>query len=188
MGPSDEQLINRVKAGDQPAFGQLIDRYQAYVFSLCLRILVSREEAEEAAQDVFVKVYQRLRSFRHESKFSTWLYTMAYRTAIDHRRQIARHRESNNDMDVSMALIDKGVPAAAEQLIQHQEQQAQLKSLLARLPQQEALLIDLFYLQEQSVREIAKITKLSVSNVKTKLFRTREKLRNLMQQHSSTDV
>ena len=188
MGLSDEQLINRVKAGDQPAFGQLIDRYQAYVFSLCLKVLENREEAEEAAQDVFIKVFQRIRSFRHDSRFSTWLYTLAYRTAIDHRRQVARHRTSKNSVEVDIALIGKGVPAEVEKNLQQQEQQAQLKALLARLPQQEATIIDLFYLQEQSVKEIAKIMKLSVSNVKTKLFRTREKLRNLMQPHSSTDA
>lgn len=188
MGLSDEQLIDRVKTGNQPAFSQLIDRYQAFVFSLCLKVLENREEAEEAAQDVFVKVYQRVRSFRHDSRFSTWLYTLTYRTAIDHRRQTSRHREAKTGVEIDLALIDKGEPAAAERTLQQQEQQVQLKSMLARLPQQEATIIDLFYLQEQSVKEIAKIMKLSVSNVKTKLFRTREKLRKLMQQPSSTDA
>ena len=65
------------------AFQQLVERYQNYVFTIVLQIVRTREEAEEAAQDVFLKVYRQLAGFEQKSKFSTWLYTIAYRTAID---------------------------------------------------------------------------------------------------------
>jgi RNA polymerase sigma factor (sigma-70 family) len=84
---SDGQLIDAVIRGDQAAYRSLIDRYQKYVFTIAYNILKNREEAEEAAQDVFIKVYKTLRGFERKSKFSTWLYTIAYRTALDYQKK-----------------------------------------------------------------------------------------------------
>lgn len=187
MSLSDEQLIDRVKAGSNPAFGQLIDRYQGYVFSICIKVLANREEAEEAAQDVFLKLFRRIRSFRQDSRFSTWLYTLTYRTAIDHRRQGKKRREVQSELSIDTAGGHLAEPAQAELALEREEQTQQLKGLLAQLPKQDALLMDLFYLQEQTVKEIAVILDMSVSNVKTKLFRSREKLRKLKHRHLSAD-
>ena len=83
----DLKLIKLVLKGSNPAFKRLIDKYQDFVFSITLKVLKSREEAEEAAQDVFLKVYRTLGSYEQKSKFSTWLYTIAYRTALDRTRK-----------------------------------------------------------------------------------------------------
>jgi RNA polymerase sigma-70 factor (ECF subfamily) len=176
MYSTEEQLIRRSIQGDQAAFGKLIVRYQDFVFSLCLRVLQQREEAEEAAQDAFLKAYRKLASFRQQSRFSTWLYTLTYRTALDRARQKGIPVQGIDGEEQYIQL-----PAASCSLADHQlerrENQQILEQLLQQLPAQERTPLSLYYLQEQSVREIAKITGLTVSNVKTWLFRSRERLR-----------
>ena len=81
-GLGDNEIISRVLKGEQNAYAELVNRYQAYVFTLVLRMIKSREDAEEVAQDVFIKAYRSLADFRGESKFSTWLYTIANTTSL----------------------------------------------------------------------------------------------------------
>src|SRR5678809_257326 len=80
-GLGDNEIISRVLKGEQNAYAELVNRYKAYVFTLTLRMIKSREDAEEVAQDVFIKAYRSLADFRGESKFSTWLYTIANTTS-----------------------------------------------------------------------------------------------------------
>jgi RNA polymerase sigma factor (sigma-70 family) len=80
---TDQQLIEKTLRGDTSSFGKLVERYQDFVFTIAFRIMKVREEAEEVAQDSFIKAYESLNSFRGESKFSSWLYSIAYRKALD---------------------------------------------------------------------------------------------------------
>src|SRR5258708_4197098 len=86
-GPSDIEIISRVLKGEQQAYAELVKRYQNYVFTLTLRFIKSREDAEEVSQDIFVKAYRSLADFRGESKFSTWLYTIVNTTCITFLRK-----------------------------------------------------------------------------------------------------
>ncbi|HJS55905.1 MAG TPA: sigma-70 family RNA polymerase sigma factor, partial [Chitinophagaceae bacterium] len=86
-GLGDNEIISRVLQGEQNAYAELVNRYQNYVFTLILRMIKSREDAEEVAQDVFVKAYRSLADFRGESKFSTWLYTITNTTCITFLRK-----------------------------------------------------------------------------------------------------
>ena len=86
-GLGDNEVISKVLGGDYNAYADLVTRYQAYVFTLVLRMIKSREDAEEVAQDVFIKAYRSLADFRGESKFSTWLYTIANTTSITFLRK-----------------------------------------------------------------------------------------------------
>src|SRR5215207_8283023 len=86
-GLGDNEIISRVLQGEQSAYAELVNRYQSYVFTLILRMVKSREDAEEIAQDVFVKAYRSLADFRGESKFSTWLYTITNTTSITFLRK-----------------------------------------------------------------------------------------------------
>lgn len=179
MSISDEQLIKRTLSGSRAAFGQLITRYQGFVFSLCFKVLDQREEAEEAAQDVFLKLFDRLDSFREESRFKTWLYTLTYRTAIDYRRSRKPMTLPIEDHPLRTERTESRL-LTADFSTQQGELRKVLDQVIAKLPREEGLIIQLFYLQEQSVREIAEILEMSVTNVKTKLFRTREKMRKLL--------
>ncbi len=173
---SDSILVRRILTGDQEAFRELMEHYQNYVFTIAFNVLKNREEAEEAAQDVFLKVYRNLGSFKQESRFSTWLYTVAFRTAIDVSRRKQLPTDSIEDDDGHLQLADSGKDNPAEQ-VQQQDLKDRLATAIRLLPGKDAVIITLFYLQERSVAEIAEITGLTPANIKTKLHRIRERLR-----------
>ncbi|MDX2070742.1 MAG: sigma-70 family RNA polymerase sigma factor [Haliscomenobacter sp.] len=172
----DLLLVQRVLRGDQAAFRQLVEQYQNYVFTIAMRVLNSREEAEEVSQDVFLKVYKMLGSYRQESKFSSWLYAVTYRTAIDNARKKKLPLQNIDPGSTALQTPDVHSKNPAE-LTQDNDLRHQVQSVINRLKPGDANIITLYYLHEQSVQEIAEITGLSVTNVKTKLFRLREQLR-----------
>lgn len=171
---TDTYYIERIQAGDTASFAPLLDKYSHPIHSLIFRVVGSREDAEELAQDTFLKAFRSLSSFKGSSSFSTWLYRIAYNTAISHTRkkqyeflaieQATLENVSVEDMD-SLAIT-----ASPEERLN------QLESALAQLPPDERALILLFYQKEKTIEEIAAITGLTTSNVKTKLFRIRKKL------------
>ena len=175
----DEQaIVSRASRGDTNAFALLVEQYRDYVFTIAYRILQKREEAEEAAQDAFVKAWKMLGSFKGTSKFSTWLYSIASNTAIDHQRKKHLLTDSLDKEGSFFQPEDKGALNAQEHM-EERERVGTLDKALAQLPEQDSLLVTLFYMHEKSVDEIATITGLSVSNVKVKLFRARAKLRSV---------
>lgn len=172
----DLLLIQRVLRGEQQAFQQLVERYQDLVFTLVLRVLQSREEAEEVTQDVFLKVYNRLGQFEQRSRLSTWIYTIAYREALDQIRKKKRMLATLSPEDSTLPLVDN-TTASPMQSLQEQDMQALVSQALARLRPEDALVLHLFYLQDHSVQEVAGVTGMTTSNIKTKLHRLREQLR-----------
>jgi RNA polymerase sigma factor (sigma-70 family) len=172
----DILLVRRVLQGDRSAFRRLVESYQQYVFTIAFNVLKNREEAEEVAQDVFLKVYKMLGSYRQESKFSSWLYAVAYRSAIDASRRKKLLQQSLEKDGVEMSIPDLISKNSLENL-QDQELSSWVQGAVQTLKPQDATIVTLFYLNEKPVSEIAKITGLSITNVKTKLHRLREQLR-----------
>lgn len=172
----DLQLIQKVLRGEQVAFRQLVERYQDYVFTISMKVLNNREQAEEVSQDVFIKVYRMLGTFQQKSRFSTWLYTIAYRAALDEVRKKKRITESIESDDNYLQVADHNSLGSDAQL-QQEDLQIQLKKAIDVLKPLDATVITLFYLHERSVQEISSITGLSTSNIKTKLHRLREHLK-----------
>lgn len=172
----DVDLVQHILCGQQKAFQILVERYESYVFSIILQVVKQREETEEVVQDVFIKVYHQLGRFEQRSQFSTWLYTIAYRTALDHVRKnrISIHSLDEEKNVFQLADDEKYMPS-------HQVDQIDLanriNTMLNKLKPQDALLIRLYYLRERSITEISDITGMTPSNVKTKLFRLRRHLR-----------
>jgi len=172
----DLLLVHRVLRGEQLAFRNIVEKYQNYVFTIAMRVLNAREEAEEVAQDVFLKVHKMLGSYRQESKFSSWLYAIAYRTAIDNARKKKlplQSIEAGGTVFQTPDLLSK----TPVELTQDNDLRQQVQAVINRLKPSDASITTLYYLNEQSVQEIADITGLSVTNVKTKLHRLREQLR-----------
>ena len=149
----DHILIDKVLRGDQSAFHQLVLKYQNFVFTITHRVLSSREEAEEAAQDTFLKVYRTLGKFERKSKFSTWLYSVAYRTAIDTVRKKKLHVDSIDQEDSYLQISD--TQKTPDLLLQNQDLQVQLKAAIQRLKPVDASVITLFYLHEKNVNKKA---------------------------------
>ncbi len=183
----DITLVESCLNGSRTAFQQLVERYQDYVFTITMKVLRSREEAEEAAQDVFIKVYRTLGSFERKSKFSTWLYTVAYRTALDRARRKQLPISSIDDDDSFIQLPDTGGESPADELYQ-QDLSSQLKVAIGRLKPVDAALITLFYLHEKPVKEVADILGLSLSNAKTKLHRLREVLKEELSNQLEAEI
>ena len=174
---SDEVYIKRVLSGDSRAFSCLIDRHKAMVFTISLRITGQREEAEEVSQDVFLKMYQALHTFKGSSKFSTWLYSIAYNMAVSRVRKSRPDYIPLSDVEFKMSDGYDETMVFNDESDDHQRRVA-LSRALDHLKQDELLLINMYYTQEMSIEQISEITKLSSSNVKVKLFRIRQKLSN----------
>ncbi len=183
----DIRLVESCLKGSSSAFQQLVERYQDYVFTITMRVLRSREDAEEAAQDVFLKVYRTLSSFERKSKFSTWLYTVAYRTAVDRARRKQLPLSSIDDEESFIQIADEGGESPAGELY-HQDLSSQLKEAIGRLKPTDAALITLFYLHEKPVKEVADILGLTLTNAKTKLHRLREVLKEELSNQLEAEI
>ncbi len=178
---TDPYLIDQTLKGDTKAFGELVERYQAFVYTIVIRIVKVREEAEEVAQDTFIKAFQSLSSYRGESKFSSWLYSIAYRKALDALRK--NKKNSSLELIEEITEGDCSVIENALSYIEDQERSEVIKKCILELPEKEAAIITLFYFEEQSIKEIAKITQLTEDNIKVKLYRSRKKLFSLLKHY-----
>jgi RNA polymerase sigma-70 factor (ECF subfamily) len=170
----DNYYIERVLSGDASSYAALISKHKSLVFSIALKILNNREDAEEVAQDCFVKVYQSLGSFEKKSKFSTWLYRIAYNAAISRTRK-KKFDFIPMDNYIIHNYSEDDTPKMTIGLEEH-EQTKLIDAALQRLSDDENLLISLFYKGDNSIEDISQITGLTVSNVKVRLHRTRKKL------------
>ncbi len=177
---TDPYLIEQTLKGNSKAFGELVNKYQSFVFTIVIRIVKVREEAEEVAQDAFIKAYESLSSFRGESKFSSWLYSIAYRKALDAIRKSNKHH--NLELIEEITEDDSGVIENALSYIEDKERKDVIQKCIMELPEKEAAIITFFYFEELSIKEISKITMLSEDNVKVKLYRSRKKLFSLLKQ------
>jgi RNA polymerase sigma-70 factor (ECF subfamily) len=172
---NDTALIERALGGDAGAFGVLVERYSGRVFSLVRRICPGREDAEEVVQDTFLKVYRQLTRFRRESSFSSWLYRIAWNTALSRLRKNRAAGHFTAWEDGRFRLDDEAEPPW-EDADTREEQLERLEAALDRLPPEDRFLLLLFYREDKPVREIAHITGMSEGQVKTRLHRIRKRL------------
>jgi RNA polymerase sigma factor (sigma-70 family) len=166
--------VQRVLAGNTAAFAVLVEKHSDMAFTIANKIVRSREDAEEIAQDAFVKAFQSLRSFKGDSKFSTWLYRIVYNAAISHTR---RKKQDFTQLD-ERVVSDTTEDEIFENLdtLDGELQSKLVTEAINNLPADESAIVTLFYLEENTIEDISQITGLSVSNVKVKLFRIRKKL------------
>lgn len=177
---TDQYLIKSTLDGDSRAFARLVEKHQSYVFTLVVRMIKTKEEAEEVAQDVFIKAYRSLKDFKGDSKFTTWLYRIAYRTALDHIRK-NKKRQKTNELLEEITESDIHLSENPFENIQLKERNEYIKKCINQLSESDAAIITLFYFEELSIKEIGKVTHLSEDNVKVKLHRSRKKLYELLQ-------
>jgi len=186
-GLGDNEIISRVLKGEQNAYAELVNRYQAYVFTLVLRMIKSREDAEEVAQDVFVKAYRSLADFRGESKFSTWLYTIANTTSITflRKKKLEVHSLDNEKVFEVADSKDSGFRA---NLVEQKSRVNMVNVAIAMLSPDDAEIITLFYKAEQNLEEISRILRLETNTVKVRLHRARTRLKEKMEKNFSEEV
>ncbi len=177
--PTDRELVTRTRGGDTEAYGEIVERYQGSVFNVCLRMLGDRYEAEDLAQDSFIRAYQRLESYDVERPFGPWIRTVATNLCLNHlnrRRGIQLPLDDERDQPVS------GQPGP-ERRLEMQELAQRMRRAIGEMPPHYRAVIELRHYQELSYAEISKALDLPLSDVKSHLYRARRKLATLLQSH-----
>jgi len=170
-----KSLIRKIIVeNDMTAFASLVDAYKNLVFNLCLKMTRSRENAEEIAQDVFLKVFQGIRTFKGNSKFSTWLYQITYFTTLNYLR---KHRMETREINERDAIDSYEQPVSN---LFAEDQKKYILEAFDHLNPEERALVNFYYLADHTMEEIAVITKQSTGNVKVKIHRTRKKMQTFL--------
>lgn len=178
MHPDDLDLIQEYrKTKSSTACFTFVSRHQRSVFGMCYKVLKNREEAEEAAQDAFIKFFDALDKLREPEKFKSWLLSIAYRTAIDTYR---RRRPFAADIE---DVPDHQTPEGEDphQLLHSSQKRQLLENIFNEMSPLDASILNLFYIEDQPVKLIAEILNQTESNVKIRLMRTREVLKQKLE-------
>ena len=178
MEKDESYIITRILAGKTEEYAYFLDTYGQPVCSLVVRMVNSEEDAEELTQDTFMKAFEHLSSFNGKSSFSTWIYRIAYNTALSFLRKKNVEQtviDDNQWNRISDTQIDDALNNESEEQIE------KLQQALTKLTAEERALVTLFYEEEHSIQELAQILNLNEGNIKVKLHRLRKKLYVLMQ-------
>jgi RNA polymerase sigma-70 factor (ECF subfamily) len=186
-GLTDTEIIARVLKGEQQLYSLIVERYQNYVFTLVLRMIESREDAEEVSQDIFVKAYRSLADFRGDSKFSTWLYTIVRTSSITFLRKKKLDTQSL-DNEKTFIQVENQESAFKANIIEQKSRHAMVNEAIQMLSPDDAQVITLFYKGEQSLEEMGKILGQDPNTVKVKLYRARQRLKEKMEKYFSHEV
>ena len=184
---TDNEIISRVLQGEQQLYAELVNRYQNFVFTVTLRYTQQREDAEEVAQDIFIKAYRSLKDFRGDSKFSTWLYTVVTTSCITFLRKKKLDTSSLDNERVFEAADSQDSGMRANQ-IEQKSKFAMVNEAIRLLSPDDATIITLFYKGEQSLEEIGQAMQLEPNTVKVRLHRARQRLKEKMEKHFAHEV
>ncbi|WP_408031281.1 RNA polymerase sigma factor [Tenacibaculum xiamenense] len=183
---NDQTYIDKTLNGDVNAFSYLIEKYKVMVFSLAMKMLKNKEEAEEIAQDTFIKAYKGLKKFNGESKFSTWLYKIAYRNCLDSLKKITRNYNTEAIDETNSNKIKETTDILES--IERKERAKVMKACMEKLPEEERSILWSFYFEELSLNEITEVTGLSIANVKVKLHRGRKRLLSIVKRNVEPEL
>lgn len=180
----DEIYLKQILDGDSRAYAFLVEKYQAMVFTLCIRMLQDYDNAQDAAQEAFIKCFQSLKSFKGDSKFSTWLYKITYYHCID----MLKRNKKNVTFQIDDTILE-GEFAPSDGFLQqldNEETKLVLNNAINQLSPEEQVILQLYYYEELPLKEIAEVVSNSMENVKIKLFRARKKLYSLLKPQEQT--
>ncbi len=174
----EQELITKIKHGDQNAFKQLFEQYKDYVYNICYRMSGNREEAEDTTQDVFIKIFHAIGKFRGEAKLSSWIYRVAVNTCLKKERR----KKLTNLMSLEFLFQDKEIfqPVSPEdspdQQMETSETEQIVQQAIRHLPARQKTAIILHRYEHLSYTEIASVMEISLSAVESLLHRAKENL------------
>jgi RNA polymerase sigma-70 factor, ECF subfamily len=187
-GPSDADVMLRVKAGDDAGFEYLVQKYRRPMVSFMYRMLHNSAAAEDLAQEVFLRVYRSRESYEPSAKFTTWLYRIATNLAMNHARD-TRHERAENTVSLDEPDNNTGLTVdvpdgslSAEEVIVHRERMAGIRQRVQALPERQRTAVVMHKFQQMDYRQIADVLKLSESATKSLLFRAYETLRGQLRE------
>ena len=164
-------LVNKIINGEESLFKELVEKHMKYAYTIAIKILRNEEDAEEAAQDSFVKAFKALKKFNQQAKFSTWLYRIVFNTSITYQRKRRDGIESLDNTRLNETLKDY-----SRDELEFEDKKTYINKAIDSLNSVDATIVSLFYLKELSLDEISQVTDLKLSAIKVKLFRSRKKL------------
>ena len=184
---SDIELIQQTLAGNQSAYADLVKRHQRFVFTLALRFAKGREDAEEIAQDCFIKAYRALATFNGHAKFTTWLYSIVYTTSMTFLRKKRLDTDSIDEGD-NYLQIEAQPSGYDTHNVENKSRSFYLDQAIGQLLPDDAAIITLFYKGEQSLEEIGQSLGMEANTVKVKLFRARQRLKEKLERNLKGEV
>jgi RNA polymerase sigma factor (sigma-70 family) len=170
----ENALIDRILAGERQLYAQLVDKYKSYAFSIAYKIVENKPEAEEAAQDGFIKAFHYLKGFNRQAKFSTWLYRIVFNTAVSYRR---KNRQLFQDVENVHLEYDEQADTQSEK----EDQQVFLAQAMNKLNDADRLAIQLYYMKELSLEEVAEMMGQNMNTIKVRVHRARQRLADELQ-------
>lgn len=171
----EKKMIAQIVNGDTIAFSLLVDKYQNLIFHVVKRVVPEQMDAEDVCQEVFVKVYRSIGSFKHQSKLSTWIAKIAYLTALNHVKKNKRSLTEDYPKDVISLQSNQDGP---EEQLSKKNTSEYLNTLIEQLPEQYRIIVTLFHLEEFSLEEINETTGMPVGTIKNYLYRARKILKD----------
>jgi len=181
----DKYYLEMVLNGNRDSYAIIVERYRNNVFSLAYKVCGNFEDAEEIAQDSFVKAYRSLDGFRFKSSFTTWLYRITYNTAITYTRK--KNRKVLQLEDFPADAVDFIRDSESEELAEVEYRKTLLNFAIMKLQPEERALVSMYYFQEIELDEIARVMGLGKSNIKVKLFRARKKMEETILKHQEKE-
>ncbi|MFC7394601.1 RNA polymerase sigma factor SigW [Scopulibacillus cellulosilyticus] len=181
MDPKIKRLIKKVKKGDQAAFSELVNLYKNQVYNICYRMVGLPQEAEDLAQETFLRAYTNIERYETNRKFSTWLYRIATNLSIDYLRKkkpsdyLDAEIPGTNGFNMYMHIAS--CERLPEEHLLENEMQETIQYEISQLPPKYRSVIVLKYLQDLSLKEISEILDIPETTVKTRVHRGREALR-----------
>ena len=169
----DAELVERYLTGDTAAFDEIMVRYERQIYRICYRFVENREDAMDLAQEVFIKAFEHLATFRRESSLKTWLYRIAMNHCINH---VKKHSQEF----VEVTEYTGSVCSRVQDQLEEREQREQFRRLVKLLPPKQKAILELRINEQLSYEEIARISGRSISTIKASVFFALEKLRKLV--------
>jgi RNA polymerase sigma-70 factor (ECF subfamily) len=183
MTKSDQELIREIQSGTTSSFRVLVERHKDRAFTLALRMVRQRTDAEEALQDAFLRAFQALDDFRGEAKFSTWFYKIVYNvclTRLGRTKPDTGHFSFQDDEAEHITLQLASDDSLPDEILEQSEFMTLISQEIERMPEQYRTIITLYYINELSYEEMSDVLQLPLGTIKTHLFRGRASLRSTM--------
>ncbi|MBM6618850.1 RNA polymerase sigma factor [Bacillus suaedaesalsae] len=167
---TDEQLVREVITGNAECFREIVSRYESKVFSVAFKVARNQKDAEDIAQDVFVKVYHSLHLFKGESSFSTWIYRVTMNKSLDWKRK--QERSVSKDVGMVDDQLKDHYDTPEQQLLKQYDRDL-IKQSIKQLPEKYQIVLELYYFEECSYKDISDRLDIAVKTVETRLYRAK---------------
>ncbi|MDH4241913.1 MAG: sigma-70 family RNA polymerase sigma factor [Phycisphaerae bacterium] len=180
-----KKWLRLLRSGDHEAFAEFIDKYKETVFLCCRRLGLREDEAEDVASETFLAAFKAIGRYSGQAELSTWLWTIAYRQGINYLRKNRKQGQLEAELDEQVGDSREQGPAA---VVQGRETEKIVWDAVERLPRLWAMAVILYYREEKSIVDIAKIMQIKENTVKTYLFRGRDRLKQVLAAAFEEDI